>query len=303
MKITRRAPAKINLFLHMTGKREDGYHLLRSLMQTVSLYDEITVSAEPSAEDGAIHLLTEDSELSTLGMKNTVLRAAGLFMDEMSGKPFDITIELNKSIPSQAGLGGASSDAAATLMALSELFPAAVSRKRLLDLALQIGADVPFFFSGGTTLCEGVGEILTEATSLTGLPILLLKPVKGVSTPGCYARFDRSASPRLISEEEKTILNEFLYPQEETDPLRRLKKARPILWNDLYEPALHDAPEMADAIAFMESNGAVYAAMSGSGSTVFGVFEDMEPIRDMLNSKAYSSFAIEGWRAFPVTAI
>ncbi len=303
MKITRKAPAKINLFLHMTGRREDGYHLLRSLMQTVSLYDEVTVSAEPAEKEGEIRLLTEDRELSSIGLKNTACKAAALFMEEMGSRAYDITIELTKKIPSQAGLGGGSSDGAATLMALSDLFPSAVSPEKLAELALKIGADVPFFLSGGTTLCEGVGEILTKAAPLSGLPILLLKPAKGVSTPGCYSRFDQSASPRIMTEEKKSILNDFLFPQEETDPIRRLRKAEPILWNDLYEPALYDAPEMADALAFMGRNGAFYTAMSGSGSAVFGVFEDMEHIEKLVTSDGFSSFATEGWKAFPVTSV
>lgn len=301
MKTVRKAPAKINLFLHMTGKREDGYHLLRSVMQTISLYDEVTVTALPGKRE--IHLKTEEESIASIGMKNTACRAAKLFMDEIPDASYEITIELAKQIPSQAGLGGGSSDGASTLLALAELFPSAVSPERLAELALKIGADVPFFLQGGTALCEGVGEILTEATPLDSLPILILKPAHGVSTPGCYARFDQSGSMRTMREEEKKILETFLFPKGKTDPCERLKQAMPILWNDLYEPALADAPEMAQAIPLLEKYGAFYSAMSGSGSAMFGVFEKKEQIEELLSSEGFSALKQTGWYAFPVTSV
>ena len=146
----------------MDGKREDGYHLLYSCMQTLSLYDEIEVSVGESDETG-VSFFSDCGFLSSDPKKNTAVAAAVRFMERLGPEKYAVSIGLQKNIPSQAGLGGGSSDAAAVLLAMDRLFPGKVSKEELSGIALSIGADVPFFLCGGTALCEGVGEILTTA--------------------------------------------------------------------------------------------------------------------------------------------
>lgn len=290
------APAKINLFLFMTGYRNDGYHLLSSVMQTISLYDEITVEADklPSGEATGI-VLSSDKDLSCPMEKNTAYRAADLFFKEIADGPYDVKIRINKTIPSQAGLGGGSSDAASVLLALNDMFPDRISNDDLSRIALSIGADVPFFLSGGTVLCEGVGEILHPGTPLSGLPVVILKPVGGVSTKDCYARFDAIGKLHEYSEEEKKALEEFLHPSSGILPAERIRKASGLWGNDLEKPAMQDVPAMKEGIGLLKNAGAVYAAMSGSGSAVFGIFESKDPVQKLLESEEIAKLKNENW--------
>ena len=165
MSTTVEAPAKVNLFLRMDGKREDGYHLLFSAFQTLSLCDVVTVRIRPRREDekdsAGVIIGSDSSALPKDPFKNTAFLAAYRFFAKLGCDKYVAQIMLEKNIPSQAGLGGGSSDAAAVLTAMDTLFPGKVSRDDLLEIAVSIGADVPFFLTGGTALCEGIGEIVT----------------------------------------------------------------------------------------------------------------------------------------------
>lgn len=295
MKIVKQAPAKVNLFLRMDGKREDGYHLLYSVMQTVSVYDTIEVetlekeNAEPRVRFSSnCRFLTNDPK------KNTIVKAASLFLPYIEEENCDISIFLDKKIPSQAGLGGGSSDAATVLLALNELFPGRVSKEELENMAVNIGADVPFFLEGGTVLCQGIGEIRTSLPPMRGIPMLLLKPAEGVSTPRCYAKFDEMGRPPM-SENEKTELYQAMMEEGENDPLFRARRGQKLWKNDLQEPAMTEVPVMQEGLALLSRGGALFSAMSGSGSALFGLFEKEEMIDRILSSKELHDLIKQGW--------
>lgn len=305
MRIVKMAPAKINLYLYLPGRREDGYHIIDSCMQALSLFDEVAVDVltEEEGGSGKIEICTEAEYLRLDPTKNTAYRAAVLFQQNMKQKNCDITITLKKNIPAQAGLGGGSTDGAAVLLALSEMFPDEATEEELLQMAVKVGADVPFFLKAGTVRCEGIGEIMTEAAPLADLPILLLKPEAGVSTLTCYRKFDEECEPTVLAESEKAILDTFLFPTEPVSSLERVKKACGIWRNDLETPALTEAPEIGKAFPLMKKYGAFYTAMSGSGSAVFGIFEDQKDIDRFLDSEDWKRLESEKWSAYPVVSI
>ncbi len=275
----------------MDGKREDGYHLLYSCMQTLSLYDEIEVSVGESDETG-VSFFSDCGFLSSDPKKNTAVAAAVRFMERLGPEKYAVSIGLQKNIPSQAGLGGGSSDAAAVLLALDRLFPGKVSKEELSEIALSIGADVPFFLCGGTALCEGVGEILTPMPDLSGLPMLLLKPQRGVSTPFCYKAFDAMGAENIREEEKKALKEDLSYG---ADPKERLIRAGRSWTNDLQAPAIQSVPEIQDGLDLLSEGGALFSAMSGSGSAVFGIFEKEEDIRRLMGSPEFLRLKNDGW--------
>ena len=275
----------------MDGKREDGYHLLYSCMQTLSLYDEIEVSVGESDEAG-VSFFSDCGFLSSDPKKNTAVAAAVRFMERLGPEKYAVSIGLQKNIPSQAGLGGGSSDAAAVLLALDRLFPGKVSKEELSEIALSIGADVPFFLCGGTALCEGVGEILTPMPDLSGLPMLLLKPQRGVSTPFCYKAFDAMGAKNIREEEKKALKEDLSYG---ADPKERLIRAGRSWTNDLQAPAIQSVPEIQDGLDLLSEGGALFSAMSGSGSAVFGIFEKEEDIRRLMGSPEFLRLKNDGW--------
>ncbi|MBO4928584.1 MAG: 4-(cytidine 5'-diphospho)-2-C-methyl-D-erythritol kinase [Clostridiales bacterium] len=296
MRITRQAPAKVNLFLRMAGRREDGYHLLYSCMQTLSIYDELDLEVEPKkgGETSEVKFFSECDYLPDDPVKNTAVAAAMRFLERLAPEKYTVSVRLKKVIPSQAGLGGGSSDAAAVLLALDELFERRVSRSELHRIALSVGADVPFFLQGGTTLCEGVGEILTPMPSLSGIPMLLLKPENGVSTPYCYSVFDKLGTP-LVTDTEKDRLKKDL--QSSLEPLARVRAASPLWSNDLQNPAIGAVPEISEGLALLKEGGAVFSAMSGSGSAVFGLFDSGERIDEIIDSPRFLTLMDQGWWA------
>lgn len=296
MKIVKQAPAKVNLFLRMDGKREDGYHLLYSVMQTLSIYDTIEVETVPKEGNepqirfsSNCHFLTNDPK------KNTIVKAATLFLPYLKKENIDLSIYLDKQIPSQAGLGGGSSDAATVLLALDELFPGRVTKEELATMATKIGADVPFFLDGGTVLCQGIGEIRTTLPALSGIPMLLLKPTEGVSTPRCYAKFDELALPPVSEKEKEELYQAMLEKEDGEDLLCRVRRSLDLWKNDLQEPAMTDVPVMNKGLALLSEGGALFSAMSGSGSALFGLFEKEEQIDRLLASKEIRELEKQGW--------
>lgn len=182
-----RAYAKINLFLAVKGKRPDGYHELDTVMQSVSLYDEVKVQLT----QGDIRVTCDKGELE--GEENIAYKACKTYM-EAAGKSSGANIHINKNIPVAAGLGGGSADAAAVLLLLNRLFGEPLSRDRLLSLAAKLGADVPFFILGGTATATGIGEILDPLNTPT-LHFVLVKEGSKQSTGGMYALLDSLGAP------------------------------------------------------------------------------------------------------------
>lgn len=254
--VTVAAHAKINWILRVLDRRADRYHSIETLFQTISLHDEITITPAERFE-----LDSDDSSIPS-GRDNLVLRAASLMRERFGTPP--VRVQLRKRIPAGGGLGGGSSDAAATLIALSRIF-APESESRLPDLALQIGSDVPFFLIGGTAYATGRGDILTPLPSPSPIPLLLSFPGAAVSTADAYRWLDESAkkSSRVgAARVRDLVMNGLLDDASE-------------LTNDFERVVFEKMPELAAIKREMLAAGAAWSGMSGSGSTIVGAFRDV----------------------------
>ena len=261
--LTVKCPAKVNLSLDVTSKREDGYHNLEMIMHTIRLFDTLTVICENSEKTE----ITTSSNLSYVpnDERNLCYKAAQLFFDE-TGLSAKVHIDANKKIPVGAGLGGGSSDAAGTLVALNKLMRNPLSQDRLAAISKGIGADVPFFIYGGCMLAEGIGEILTPLPQLDGATFLIAKPNFGVSTPWVYKNLV------LDSNTPHPNTKEVIAAIKRND----LSALAQHTGNTLEFVTLKQYPEINRYKKLMEKGGAVYSLMSGSGSAVFGIYDDPE---------------------------
>lgn len=261
-----KANAKINLFLRVTGTLDGGYHALMSLMQEISLYDELEISIESDGNGKCVFECDNVSDLST--EDNLCVKACSLFRFFL-GKS-DVYIKLHKNIPSQAGLGGGSSDAACVLRVLQDYCGNPFTQEGLVMLAKSIGADVPFFVYGGTCICEGIGERIRKVKTLSGIPLLIVKPSEGVSTPECFKLFDSEGAAVPYREEDyekaEAIFNS------DKPSIERFKDAKKLFINDLERPAEKLVPFIADVEEVLSSEECPFYMMSGSGSAVFAVF-------------------------------
>jgi 4-diphosphocytidyl-2-C-methyl-D-erythritol kinase len=265
------APAKINLSLHILGKRADGFHEIETLIAPISLYDEINIEMQ----NRWIDFGCDDPTLST-GDENLVVRAAKLFFERTKIKS-GVSIKLEKKIPHGAGLGGGSSDAAATLRALNELFETKLSGEELARLGSQIGSDVSFFLFGSAAICKGRGEIVEPTKLKEKFSILLLKPEFGVASAWAYSRWrDSREIPGISYEPQKLDGQPFA--------------------NDLERPVFEKFIFLAQLKAWLLKQKEVGAAlMSGSGSTVFAVVRAStnpdglaKRVRDEMDRKIWS---------------
>ena len=254
-----KANAKINLSLDVLGTLPNGYHEVKMIMQSVDLCDELQIT--PENNDSII--LTCDNDKLSCGDDNLIIRAAKALMDYV-GKHNGVSIKLIKNIPMAAGLAGGSADAAATLVGINRLFDYGLSTAELKAIGAKLGADIPFCIQGGTSLAEGIGEILTPISPLTDMYILLVKPPIDVSTKYVY--------DNLILD------NETVHP--ETDlMIGLLKEGRPDilatkLCNILETVTVKRYPTINDIKNTLLDDNALGALMSGSGPTVFGLFND-----------------------------
>jgi 4-diphosphocytidyl-2-C-methyl-D-erythritol kinase len=172
----------------------------------------------------------------------------------------------------QAGLGGGSTDAAATLNLMNEAFGGRLNADELTDVAKSIGADVPFFILGGTALCEGIGEIITPVSPLDGLPLLLIKPPDGISTPEAYAEYDRANPGGQMKTNSQESLLTTLFRSKSASSIDRIRLSIPYIMNDFEPIASEKVPDLKSVFCFLETHDAILVRMSGSGSAVFGVF-------------------------------
>ena len=251
MKCVEKAYAKVNLTLAVGEKRPDGYHEVVSVMQRVSLCD--TLTAEQTRE--GITLTCSDPALPS-GEENLAHRAASLFFRE-TGIAGGAALTLEKRIPSQAGLGGGSSDAASALLALRKLYAPALPDTELETMAAALGSDVPFFIRGGTQLATGRGEVLSPLPPLTDGWFVIVKPTESFSTPAMYRRLDE-------------------LPPACTPPLPPLQDGLPALAAGLFnrfEAAIPAGSAVWDIKARLAAYGALASLLSGSGSAVFGLFD------------------------------
>ena len=282
-----RALAKINLGLDVLGRREDGYHELRMIMQTINMYDQLDmeISEEPGIR------ITTNLPYVPVNQNNLVYRAANMLMEEFQIKE-GLTVDLQKMIPVAAGMAGGSSDAAAALVGINRLFKLGLSQKELMDRAVNIGADVPYCVMRGTALAEGIGEKLTRITQVPDCFVLIGKPGINVSTKAAYE------SLQLDKISSHPDIDGMIGDIECGDLLAMTQKM-----GNVFEPGIIEKyPVIGEIKALMESHGALKAMMSGSGPTVFGIFdnrEKMEAAAEVLRESrlAKTVFATEVMKA------
>jgi 4-diphosphocytidyl-2-C-methyl-D-erythritol kinase len=268
-----KAPAKINLYLKITGRRVDGYHTLESLMQKVCLYDELEL--KPCGQGIVLRCpcgtVPENRD-------NLVCKAAELFLQttkETGRHSFSgVEISLKKNIPVAAGLGGGSSDAAATLKGLNAFFDCRYSSSELAAMGLQLGADVPFFLSdAAAAVATGIGEILRPVAPLEGYSVLLVNPGFPVSTKWVYQTFALTATGKASN-----ILGSKKGFEGSSSAARSAhgQSLPTAVYNDLEAVTIAEFPEVAQLKDELVAHGADVALMSGSGPTVFGLFADRQ---------------------------
>ena len=263
--------AKINLDLRVLGSRPDGFHDLKTVFQSLALFDNVTVSARR----GPLSITCDEPDIPA-DRRNLAWKAASLLHRTVTGRttaPRDITIDLRKRVPSEAGLGGGSSNAAMTLLALNALWKLNLDLATLSRIGARLGADVPYFLVGGTALGLGRGDDIYPLADLPPVHVVILRPGFGVATADAYQWFDEEA--RRPSKEP---------PPLPIPPGWPAWSAR--LRNDLEAPVVRHHPAISRIRQSLLDAGAAFAAMSGSGSAVFGLFERGEAARRTANDLA-----------------
>ncbi|MBR2971815.1 MAG: 4-(cytidine 5'-diphospho)-2-C-methyl-D-erythritol kinase [Clostridia bacterium] len=284
------AYAKINLYLDVLAKRDDGFHDIKTVMHTVSLSDEITVSVKPSARPRVTLEIIGNGKLPTDG-RNLAVQAAELFLSTLLANS-EVHIRLIKRIPVSAGLAGGSTDAAAVLRALNKAFGRPLTEKRLLALASELGSDVPYCLLGGTALCLGRGEIIERLPDKLHLYLVVAVADEHVSTPAAYAELDSIysdfKSDRTDGAEE--CFNAVL-ASVESGILTEHK-----LFN-IFENAIFKTCFGAESIKTkLFELGATHSLMSGSGPSIFGIFDNQksaEAARDELIKSGIRAYYAE----------
>ncbi len=278
--LTEGAFAKVNLTLDILGKRGDGYHNLKSVMQAISLHDDVLITLD-TGRDWELHCFWEippeqtgdappESEIVTQGLpqgeENIAWKAARLYLERIGRTPDGLEIRINKRIPMQAGLGGGSTDAAAVLRALNRHFGAPLSLPALAELGAQVGSDVPFCVLGGTALVEGRGELLTQIPCEAKLYYAVCKPEFGVSTRELYDAIDAQT---IIRRPDLTSMRANLQKGDYQGIGGSLM--------NVFEPLVMERHLEINYIkSVLFTYGAYGAQMTGSGSAVFGIFDSFE---------------------------
>lgn len=255
---TVKAYAKVNLFLDITGRLPNGYHTLNTVMRQIDLYDTVTVSLS----DGAGISISCDNPAVPVTEKNIAYRAAEAFFRE-TGLAAKTAIHIEKKIPLEAGLGGSSTDGAAVLSALNRLFDTPIPAPRLFEIGAALGADVPFCLFGETAVCGGIGEKMTRAQSSDDYVIGLVKPNFSCSTAAAYRAYDEAPIPAREDDFAAFV--------------RALPKGINAWSGGVYNvfEQLYRDRRIAALTEALIGNGAYGAILSGSGSAVFGIFEDL----------------------------
>ncbi len=262
--VTLNAYAKINLFLDVISKRSDGYHNIDSIMQTVSLCDTVTVSAEDHCET-VINLSCSSAELPC-DERNLAYRAAQRFISAFGISAKKINIHVEKRIPISAGLAGGSTDAAAVLDGMAQIF--SVPKSKLFDIAGKLGADVPFCLLGGTARTEGIGEILTPVAGMPKATVLIAKKGEGVSTPAAFSELD---SALLVTEKEVRHADISATVAALEKEAEELSKTLYNAFHDVILSRHSDARRLAET---MKNSGALAVQLSGSGPSILGIYDD-----------------------------
>ncbi|MGN1203235.1 MAG: 4-(cytidine 5'-diphospho)-2-C-methyl-D-erythritol kinase, partial [Eubacterium sp.] len=255
-----KAYAKINLLLDIVATRTDGYHDLFMIMQSIGLYDTVTVTRTKSKKI----TITCNIDDIPLDEKNIAYKAASAFFSSTKIKNSGINIDIFKRIPHAAGLAGGSADGAGVLVALNELTGAGLSEDELCDIGVKIGADVPFCIKGGTLLAQGIGDVLNKVKPLKKCYILIAKPDVGVNTGYAYSQFDECGK---VHTPDKLGMLCAMQNRDLADIASRME--------NVFEQFI-DVANKVEIKSIMRDNGALGVCMSGSGPTVFGIFDDKE---------------------------
>ncbi len=283
--LTLLAPAKINLSLEIVGRKENGYHLLHMVMQSIGLYDRLTLRFEQESPF-EILLSCDQPDIPTDG-RNVVCKAAKAFFNACGRTPNGaLHFGLEKHIPSQAGMAGGSTDAAAALAGLNRMFGEPFSVEKLRQIGLTVGADVPYCLHGKTAFVSGIGEEITALKTLKNGFVAGARPQTGVSTAAAYAAFDRAhpdAKGGEVSARTKAVL--------QAVESRDLKTLSGRLFNEF--ESVCDVEEVNALRERLLRLGALGAVMTGSGSAVYGLFDDEEKAR-----WAYEALKLEQPEAF-----
>lgn len=280
MKISIKAAAKVNLMLDLTAVLENGYHSIYTVMQSIGLFDTITVETTDSDK---ITLSCSDESMPT-DNKNTAWKAAEFFFEHIGSETKGVNIHIDKNIPSQAGMAGGSADAAAVIVALDKLFNTNLREEELLSIGEKVGADVPFCILGGTRLCLNKGEVMAKLPDFNSCYMIIVKPDQGVSTKEAYSNYDSAQWIRHPDNEG------FLFAATTKDFDTMCKKAA-----NVFEQVV----EVSDRVkikSVMRNHNAKLAMMTGSGAAVFGVFvskQDAENCKKDLADMFSSVFIAE----------
>ncbi len=280
-----KAPAKINLHLEVAGKRRDGFHDIFSIFQAVSLYDYLNISV--IAPELKISL---EGNFDFPEKENLIYRAVVCFR-EYTGLKEGVLVTCKKIIPSGAGLGGGSSDAASTLIGLNELFKAGLSVKELMSIGAELGSDIPFFFNTPTALVTGRGENVVPLTTKWDLPVIIIDTGLHVNTAEAYCKIDKISKRR-----KKKIDLALMY----NDPPEKWT-----FFNDFSMILEKENPVYREAVVLLKTTGAVFSMVSGSGSAVFGIFRNIrkaENAVELIKSK-FKSVHIGKMLAIPPKAV
>jgi len=277
------APAKLNLSLQVFGKRPDGYHNIRSVMVPVSLYDEVTVEEA----DAGISVECDAPGVPT-DAANSCHKAAALFL-AWAGTPAGVRIRIRKAIPTESGLGGGSSDAAAALKGLIALTGKHPPPEALLAMAVRVGADVPFFLPGGAALVEGIGERLTPLPWNVPFHAVIVRPAFGLSTREGYARLGREPGDPP--------------PRGNVPSFRTFTDVAAAVRNDFEEAWGPSHPEIAAIRRELLSAGAGAAGLSGSGSALFGLYASERLAREARRKLSGSDDGGTGRRVFVARSV
>ena len=268
------APAKVNLYLELLGKRSDGFHEIETIMSTVSLFDQLDFTSNNSGElKLRVQLNDRQSDPVPTGPENLIIKALQCLRDSQDSNVHDahsdlgMNIDLLKRIPSAAGLGGASSDAAAAILAGNALWDLGLSLKQLEIVAAKIGSDVPFFLSGGIAMCRGRGEIIEPIDGPSGLVFVIAKPPASISTPRVYGCCKPAVQPRSSDR-----------------VISAMTSGNPhLIAGGLFNRLQAFAGELTDEILHLENAfddlPCLGHQMSGSGSSYFGLFGDLKTAR------------------------
>jgi 4-diphosphocytidyl-2-C-methyl-D-erythritol kinase len=283
--------AKVNWRLQILGKRPDGYHEVRTILQTISLYDDLDFEM---SRDGAVVLSCNDPDIPT-DDRNLIIRAAYALKDRYK-VDHGASVRLNKRIPAKAGLAGASSNAAVTLLALVQLWQVEATFSSLLKVAAELGADVPFFLLGGCALATGIGATVSPLPDWDSdtQHLIVITPNAGVSTADAYAAVSSNALTTMNSD---PILSSSREGANSGDSGPWLPSSD--LKNDFESVIFDIEPEIRRAKETLLQAGAVRALLAGSGSSVFGIFPDQEAQVRSINEIQLEA----GWRIFPCVTL